>query len=147
MPTKPVTELDRLSYVVNCIDQACTLYPLGAYKKNTLGEVKRNEAFCGLGSAAMSLSSYALLRKPKQEDKKSQCDRKADMFVHDFLDKVNEEYPKQAWSVLSDSTKTAAMLRNRMWPGFFAWSRCNSSTWGALYVGDGLPNPDLPFQI
>ena len=147
-PQKPVTELDRLSFVVHSIDKNCQIFPLGAYKKNTLGEVKKNEAFSGLKlNEVFDLKSYSLLRACQQSDKQAQAARKADIFVHDFLDKVNEEAPKKAWSVMPDTTKTVAILRNQLWPGFFGFSRANSSVHGALYIGDGIRNTDLPFQV
>lgn len=145
-PCKPITELDRLSFVVHSIDNSCQIFPLGAYKKNTLGEVKRNEAFSGLKlDCNFDLKSYGLLRAVQQGEKKDQAARKADVFVHDFLDKVNEEAPRNAWSILPDSTKTVAILRNQLWPGFFGFARSNSSVHGALYIGSGIRNTDLPF--
>lgn len=145
---KPITELDRLSHVVCCVDKSCQIFPLGSYKKNTNGEVQPNEAFAGLGlDKNFCLSSYALLRPVTQEDKVMQGARKADVFTHDFLDRLCDECPKNSWSVLKDTTQTVALLRNRMWPGFVGFSRANSLAHGAVYIGDGLKNPDLPFQI
>jgi hypothetical protein len=70
-PCKPITELDRLSFVVHSIDNSCQIFPLGAYKKNTLGEVKRNEAFSGLKlDSNFDLKSYGLLRAVQQGEKK-----------------------------------------------------------------------------
>lgn len=48
IPDRALTELDRLRCTVYNIDHACQIVPNGSYKKNTLGEVKRNEAFNGL---------------------------------------------------------------------------------------------------
>lgn len=49
IPSRGLTELDRLGWVVqNGIENCCQIVPQGSYKKNTLGEVKRNEAFNGL---------------------------------------------------------------------------------------------------
>ena len=71
-PSKPVTELDRLSHTVASIDKTCQIFPLGAYKKNTLGEVKRNEAYKGLSVAQnFDLANYALFRPVAQTEKTS----------------------------------------------------------------------------
>jgi hypothetical protein len=48
IPVRGLTELDRLSYVVNQIDNDCHLVPRGSVKKTPLMEVRRNEAFRGL---------------------------------------------------------------------------------------------------
>ena len=48
LQSKNVTELDRLSFVVNTIERTCSAVPRGAFKLTPLCEVKRNEAFKGL---------------------------------------------------------------------------------------------------
>ena len=45
MPEKGITELDRLSYVVNTIESTCHLVPAGAFKLTPIHEMRRNEAF------------------------------------------------------------------------------------------------------
>ena len=63
LPAGGITEQDRLSFVVNSIENYCQIVPVGSYKKNTLGEVSQNEAFRGLKyNDATSLKSYAHLR-------------------------------------------------------------------------------------
>lgn len=48
IPPRGLTELDRLSYVVNQIDNDCHLVPRGSIKKTPMNEIRRNEAFRGL---------------------------------------------------------------------------------------------------
>ena len=45
---KNVTELDRLSWVVNSIEAECHTIPQGAVKLTPLNETRPNEAFAGL---------------------------------------------------------------------------------------------------
>lgn len=59
LPAKYVTELDRLSHIVNSIENNCAVVPKGAYKFTPLKEAVRNEAFRGLTKdGGFSLSSW-----------------------------------------------------------------------------------------
>jgi hypothetical protein len=59
IPSRGLTELDRLSFVVRSIDFNCQIIPCGSYKKNSLGEITRNEAFNGLEMCVnFNLDSY-----------------------------------------------------------------------------------------
>lgn len=70
IPARGLTELDRLRYTVSSIDKGCSIVPQGSYKKNTLGEVKRNEAFNGLKlNQNFDLSNYSILQKVEDLDK------------------------------------------------------------------------------
>jgi len=137
IPARGLTELDRLSAVVSCIDCQCSIVPQGAYKKNTLGEVKRNEAFNGLNLAKnFDLSNYSRLRVLQNEDKIAQKNRKADVFVHDFLDPVTDKCNE--WCVKRDTSQTVAIMRSLRFPGFLAFARANSGVHGSVYIGNGM---------
>lgn len=57
---KPITELDRLSYVVNRIEAECHIIPVGSVKFTPIHEVRPNEAFKGLNfDDSQDLSKYA----------------------------------------------------------------------------------------
>lgn len=87
LPAIGITEQERLSYVVCCIERQCQIVPVGSFKKNTLGYVQKNEAFRGLKKNDLtSLDSYMHLRKCEQRDKIDLCAREEDTFCHDFLD-------------------------------------------------------------
>jgi len=87
LPTNGITEQDRLSYVVNCIETQCQIVPVGSYRKNTVGCVQMNEAFKGLNFAELeSLDSYMHLRPCQQREKIDLCAREEDIFCFDFLD-------------------------------------------------------------
>ena len=48
IPAKNVTELNRLSQVVNSIELNCAVVPKGSFKFTPLKETIKNEAFRGL---------------------------------------------------------------------------------------------------
>lgn len=59
IPSKQVTELNRLSFVVSQIENNCSVVPKGSYKFTPLKEVVRNEAFRGLtGEGAFTLDEW-----------------------------------------------------------------------------------------
>ena len=63
IPAKQVTELNRLSHVVNAIENHCAVVPKGSYKFTPLKEAVTNEAFRGLSQdAAFSLSNWQHFR-------------------------------------------------------------------------------------
>ena len=40
-----------------------------------------------------------------------------------------------------------AVIRNNVWAGFTAYNKASSNDFGGIYVGDGLKNLDLCFQM
>lgn len=60
LPPKPVTELDRLSHIVNEIDHQCSVVPKGSYKFTPLKEVRKNEAFRGLSKEESDDSAFTI---------------------------------------------------------------------------------------
>ena len=148
IPAKGLTEQDRLSYVVNTIERQCQIVPVGSFKKNTLKEVKINEAFTGLKFNDMcNLSSYSHLRPLQQREKLDLAGREDDIFNHNFLDCV-EASSKGSWSVQRDEINQAVVLiRSRLWPGYTSYARANTNIFGGVYIGDGVCNQDLPFMI
>jgi radial spoke head protein 9 len=145
---QPITELDRLSFTVQQIDSNCSVVPKGSHKKTPLGEIHRNEAWegCPMGDVA-ELSSYMYYRPVQSHEKQSMCDRKRDIFVADFLDCATLCEPRGSWTVTRDSSARVGILRNRVWPGFFAYCQGNSQVYGTFYFGNGVKNNDLPFMI
>ena len=63
------------------------------------------------------------------------------------MDEVSEDMPKGTWNVLSDTSETVAILRNKLWPGYYAYHRVNSHIFGGIYYGNGIKNLDLLFLI
>ena len=71
IPEKGVSELDRLAYVVNAIDQDCQVVPMGSFKFTPNKEVRRNEAFWGLSPEdAFNPEYYCHFRKVQNREKR-----------------------------------------------------------------------------
>lgn len=148
LPPKDLTELDRLAYTVNEIDRSCATIPKGALKYTPTHTVVQNEAFRGHSVRdANNLSNWQHWRNVEQDDKQELIARHEAIFNDDFLDVLSADRPKQCWSIMLDCTQSVVIVRNQMWPGFFAYHRCNTSVYGSLYIGDGICNSDLPFML
>ena len=44
----------------------------------------------------------------------------------DFLDSIIDDPIKDSWSLHLDSTRTTCILRNLVWPGYFAYHKANT---------------------
>jgi radial spoke head protein 9 len=64
-----------------------------------------------------------------------------------FLDLLSLDLPHKCWSLLRDVTNSVAIVRSQLWPGFYAYHRCNTDIYGSVYIGDGLRNNDLAFML
>ena len=74
--------------------------------------------------------------------------REEDIFNHEFMDNAALQKPDCSWTVQKDEiNKAVVVLRSRMWPGFTAYARANTSIYGSLYIGTGIKQVDLPFMI
>lgn len=148
LPAKYVTELDRLSHIVNSIENNCAVIPKGSYKFTPLKEAVRNEAFRGLNKdSGFSLSNWQHFRSISQSEKVGLLQRDEAVYNNSFLDEVVCDFPKNCWSLVRDCTESVANLRNNLWPGFYAFHRLNTPLYGSLYIGDGVRNNDLPFMV
>lgn len=145
---KNITELDRLSRVVNEIDRQCHLVPEGSVKLTPLHELRRNEAFNGLNKEeASDLSKYVHFRRVEFKDKIDQMERDDSVFRHDFLDVIDNDAIKGSWTLHLDTTGSVANIRNLLWPGFYAYHKVGTTLHGSFYFGDGRMNTDLPFML
>lgn len=111
-------------------------------------EVRRNEAFKGLKKdQAFKLESYLHFRKPINKDRKEQLDRDEAIYNHNFLDEIASDLPQGSWNLLKDTTEQVSILRNKLWPGYYAYHKVNTAIYGGIYIGNGIKNLDLPFMI
>lgn len=72
--------------------------------------------------------------------------RSEGIYNHDFLDNACEDVPCGVWSVLRDTMCQVSVIRNKLWPGFYAFHKSNSNVYGCFYMGNGVKNLDLPFM-
>ena len=115
-------------------------------KKTPLNEVRRNEAFRGLkADTAFDISNYSHFRAPLGKEKVELNQRQEGIYNNDFLDSAADGTPKGQWSVLTDTSGCVAVCRNKMWPGYFAYHKMNTSIYGGFYMGDGCKALDMPF--
>ena len=113
-----------------------------------LNNVRKNEAFKGLSSGeAFSIHNYYHFRAPIHAQKVALNARKEGVYNDDFLDNIEEDYPKNAWSMLQDTLGQVAVLRNKLWPGFAFTHKSNSNIYCGFYVGGGIKSLDVPFMF
>ena len=147
LDTKPVTELDRLAYVISKISENVAA-PKNAFKLVPAGKLEFNEGFKGLSAEdSMRLENWRFIREPKDPEVLGLYEREEATFSEQCLDQVNKDYPHKAWSIHSDVTSTVATLKSHLWPGLYSYHRCNTQSYGYIYIGDGISNADLPFMV
>lgn len=130
------------------IENDCQICPHGAFRLTEDHEVERNVAFRGLsGDKCFKLSTYSHFRNVQDEEKKELLLRDDAVFQPDFLDEVSSDQPVGMWSCQKDATGCVAIIRNNVWAGFTAYHKASSADFGGVYVGDGLKNLDLCFQM
>ena len=79
--------------------------------------------------------------------KKEQLDRDEGIYNSSFLDDITTDLPVGSWFVMKDTLGQVAVIRNRLWPGYFGYHKINTNVFGGLYIGNGVCNQDLPFLI
>uniref|UniRef100_A0A7S3IPB2 Radial spoke head protein 9 homolog n=1 Tax=Strombidium inclinatum TaxID=197538 RepID=A0A7S3IPB2_9SPIT len=147
MPPKPITELDRLSFVFNQIKQIFAV-PKGFCKFTPLEKIVENEAFNGLSKDQMlSVENWQFHRDPQDPEIQNLIARGEAVYNADCLDSVAKDFPKNSWSIQKDVTGTVATLKSHLWQGFYAYHRCNTDISGYIYMGNGIKNENLPFMV
>ena len=122
--------------------------PVGALKKIPLNEVRKNEAFTGLdATAAQLIDSYVHFRAPMLAKNIELNKRREGVYNDAFLDNASEDFPKQSWSIMTDTTGKSVVLRNKLWPGFTAYHQYNTTSYGGFYIGNGVKALDIAFMF
>ena len=122
--------------------------PEGSYKLTPAHEVRRNGGFTGLvGDDLTDLEKYMHFRNVQSHQKKEQMEREDAIFVPNFLDPLVLDQPQGAWAIHLDATKTMANIRSLVWPGYVAYHRTGTNSFGGVYIGKGLKNADLAFML
>ena len=60
------------------------------------------------------------------------------------MDEVSRDMPHGCWSV--QAIGNVALIRNNVWRGYTAFSKANSTSHGAVYVGNGMKNTAFCFM-
>ncbi|CAE7691782.1 rsph9 [Symbiodinium pilosum] len=144
-----LTELHRLSLLVQEIDFDTAAVPKGAYSLNEAQVVVPNSAFRGLESAkATLLQNYVHFRPPASVvSLKAQAANDLD-FQSNFLDSLSDDLPKGCWAVRQEPEKSALVtLRSLMWPGYSAFHVPGTGKFGSVYFGYASKINDLAFLL
>ena len=148
LPSKNFTELDRLSYVVRSICHDCQIVPVGAFRMTPGYELIRNKNFEGLSMTQLKdIKNYGHFRQVESSEKREMIDRGDALSCNDFFDCIEKDIPNGCWSFISDSSGVLISVRNLLWPGYSAYHKANTKSFGGVYIGDGIRNSDLPFMI
>lgn len=147
-PPVSLTEVDRLSQMVQEIDFDTACVPKGAYALNEAHMVVPSSDFKGLGlTEAKALASFVHFRPPTSVACLRALARTDVQFYTNFLDPLKEDLPKGSWAVRQDPSVSLVTLRSLMWPGYCSYHIPGSTKYGGLYFGYGQKNRDLPFIL
>jgi radial spoke head protein 9 len=144
----PFCELDRLAYVVDEIDHATSVVPLGVYVVSPMHQVIANPSFPGLTwDQALQHYNFFHFRQPDLPER-AQIIENADGLVRagDFFDPLIQDLDG-SWVISKDNTGSYTTLRNYVYPGAFCFHRPETPHYGTVYFGDGRKNPDIAFMI
>lgn len=139
------SEMHRLAYVVNQIDNDCSVVPRGSCLIDASLFVRPNKAFSGLSYAdAGSLDNYQHLVPSKKADLDSAS---TGINATDFLDRLSDDEPKGVWALRVNPASGAATIRSLKWLGYFFLHQSGTPLFTATYNGDGRANADLGFML
>jgi len=146
--TKELSEDERVAFMVQEIDEECSVVPVGSFVLNSSQRVIVNPYYKGLDlSAAVRLDSYMHLRKPRTTPALPVAERSALKKSTQFLDFIANDQPKGCWSLKHDPSSSLVVLRSLSFPGFVHFNAVDSPVHGAIYNGTGARNFDLPFML
>merc|ERR1712183_784557 len=122
---KPITELDRLSYIVRLIDHECAVVPHTAYRCTPNDEIRPNS-------------------EQTRIDLLARCDRTQ---IINFFEGLSNDVVDGAWDLQMDESALTSYIKHAKWPGFVSYHRANSDIHGYAYFGDGRKLRDIHFLI
>jgi radial spoke head protein 9 len=145
---KDMVEDVRLACMVDEIDVATSVIPIGAFVLNSFSRVVSNPYYRGLDlSAGLKLESYMHLRKPSALKDMPISERATLSKSTNFLDPLTVDKPKGSWSLKHDAANRMVVLRSLLYTGYVHFNCVANSTHGAIYIGSGVRNYDLPFML
>jgi len=99
-----LTELDRLSFVVQNIDMECAIVPKDAYKSTPNGELVKNIGYKGLKSDEISLENFRHFRNIPEQFKIKCMVEQGENYTN-FLQGLENDLPCGRWSMKLDHSK------------------------------------------
>mmetsp|Transcript_49412 Transcript_49412/g.105188 ORF Transcript_49412/g.105188 Transcript_49412/m.105188 type:complete len:268 (+) Transcript_49412:186-989(+) len=144
----PLTELMRLSTMIEAIDADTAVVPKGAYSLNENNIIVANSSFQGLPNGeATSLAKYVHLRPATDPGALRAAARSDAEYYSNFLDGLDADLPKQCWTVRQEMPTAPVTIRSLSWPGYTAFHVPGSTKFGGVYFGYGQKVRDLPFLM
>jgi hypothetical protein len=140
-----LTELERLSAVVDDIEADTCVVPYGAYYRSSAGQVVENVEFSGLPLGAdTDLSNFKLFRAPRDPRVEIEARKNRSVNTFDAFDSLPSD---NSWIVRADESGLNLSLRSIAWHGFEGRVNLLSTSYSRGYFGDGLRNPDAAFML
>uniref|UniRef100_A0A672GZM1 Radial spoke head protein 9 homolog n=1 Tax=Salarias fasciatus TaxID=181472 RepID=A0A672GZM1_SALFA len=141
-----LSEIDKLS--VHQIDEEVSVVPRGAFIRTPQGLVHINCSFSGLSeSEAKKLDNFLHFSEPKNLKKKSILELAGRNLARDFLDALSDDVPEGSWSLQLESGGQVCVIRSLLWPGLTFFHVPMTLQHGHVYIGPGIKNLSLPFQL
>jgi len=145
---KPITELDRLSYIVRLIDHECAVVPNTAYRCTPNDEIRSNMHFKGLTAAeARCVKNYCHFRPNSEQTRIDLLARHERTQIINFFEGLSNDVVDGAWDLQMDENALTSYIKHAKWPGFVSYHRANSDIHGYAYFGDGRKLRDIHFLI
>lgn len=122
-----IPELAVLRLMIDNINAACGVVPVGALQADALNHIVVNKLFSG-----------------------PQNPEKLEAYMHRTVPPGGPTLAQDlrgTWSLQYDPFKMVATLRSLLYPGYFFYYSAYEATWGSLYNGDGVRNNDLIFML
>jgi len=143
-----LTELDRLVWTINKMNEECQIVPQNAICLTSQKIMEKNLYFKGLSiHQATKLSSYLHFRNPKDPYAISNFRKIGASNNSDFLDPIINDLPHGCWILKSYKTGLLIKMRNLLWPGFEFFYEAGSTNYQQGYFGYGIRRNDLVFLL
>lgn len=139
------SEVHRLAYTVQAIENDAGIIPKGAVLIDAKLMARKNLGFTGLTFAqAGSLENYQHVRNSATKDVDEVS---VGVNSTDFLDVLSDDEPRGVWSLRTDASTKSATIRSLQWPGYFFYHKTGTPVFASTYMGTGLPNADIGFML
>ena len=67
------------------------------------------------------MNNYVHFRPPMNKERVELNRRNDGIYNNDFLDNASEDLPQGVWTVITPQSKRVALLRSKLWPGFYSF--------------------------